>query len=479
MANGRSRSSGIFSGILLLTVGALLLIHNYRGVELDHLLRVWWPLPLILLGIVKLYERTAGRRFGDTTSARITAQEIYLVIGMLMLIGVVATVGSKRGHGIDFEPFVYGESFSFDFNVEPKTIPANARILIQNGRGDITVRSSPENQIEVSGKKSAHGWNEESAQRIAEKVTAEIVQNGDSYEVRPAGSNSGDSRVSLDLEVTVPEKSLLTIKTERGDITVSDMSADLNIMDMKGDVEVRGNNGDVSVDVRKGDVKISDAKGNLKISGKGGQIEATSATGTLTVDGDFYGPIRADKIAKGVRYVSSHTDLTLSQLAGHMELGSGNLEILDAPGNLTVRTRENNVSIENAGGKLKVENRNGNIELRFAAPPKEDIEVLNSSSGISVSLPGNSSFDLQADCEKCDIDSEFSGGGLQGNAGADSADSHHLAGKYGNGRGPKITLKTSYESINLRRTTGSLPEIPRMPAPPKAPAMPATKPDEL
>jgi hypothetical protein len=478
MANGRSRSSGIFSGILLLAVGALLLTHYYRGVELYHLLRVWWPLPLILLGLVKLYERTAGRRFGDTTSARITAQEIYLVIGMLVLVGIVAAIGSKRGHGIDFTPFK-GDRFSFDFNVEPKTVPANARILIQNGYGDITVRSSSENQIEVSGKKFAYGWDEESAQRVAEKVTAEIVQNGDSYEVRPSGSNSGDSRVSLDLEVTVPEKSLLTIKTEKGDVAVSDMSAELSITDMKGDVEVRGNNGDVSVDVRKGDVKISDTKGNLKISGKGSQIEATSASGNLTVDGDFYGPIRADKIAKGVRYVSPHTDLTLSQLAGHMELGSGNLEILDAPGNLTVRTRENNVSIENAGGKLKVENRNGNIELRFAAPPKEDMEVLNSSSGISVTLPGNSSFDLQADCEKCDIDSEFSGGGLQGNPGADSADSHHLAGKYGNGRGPKITLKTSYESIHLRRTADSLPEMPRMPAPPKAPALPATNPDEL
>jgi hypothetical protein len=478
MANGRSRSSGIFSGILLLAVGALLLIHNYRGVELDHLLRVWWPLPLILLGLVKLYERTAGRRFGDTTSARITAQEIYLVIGMLMLIGVVAAVGSKRGRGIDFGPFVYGDSFSFDVNVEPKAVPANARILIQTGHGNITVRSSSANQIEVSAKKSAHGWNEGSAQRIAEKVTAEIVQNGDAYEVRPAGGNSGDSRVSLDLEVTVPEKSLLTIKTEKGDITVSDMSADLSITDMKGDVEVRGNNGDVSVDVRKGDVKISDTKGDLKISGKGGQIDVTSATGSLTIEGDFYGTTRADKIAKGVRYVSPHTDLTLSQLAGHLELGSGNLEILDAPGNLAVRTRDNDVNIENAGGKLKVENRNGSIEVRFAAPPKEDIDITNSSSGITLSLPGSSSFDLLADCEKCDIDSEFSGAGLQGNA-ADSGESHRLAGKYGNSRGPKITLKTSYGSIGLRRTTGSLPEIPRMPAPPKAPAMPAAKPDEL
>jgi DUF4097 and DUF4098 domain-containing protein YvlB len=468
MANGRPRSSGIFGGILLLAVGALLLIHNYRGLDVSHILGHWWPLLFIFWGIVKLYERTAGRQFGDTTSSRITANEIYLVAGMLILVGLVVAIDIiKKEHGVDFSE-VNGESFSFDVNVDPKTVPANARIVIRTGRGDINVRSASGNEIRVSAKKTARAWNEESAQHIAEHVTAEIVQNGDSYEIRPAGFDSGDSRISLDLEVTVPEKSSLTLKTEKGDITASDIGADLNVMDLKGDVDVRGTNGDVSIEVRKGDVKVSDTKGNLKISGKGGQIEASSATGSLTIDGDFYGPIRADKIAKGVRYVSVKTDLTLSQLAGHMELGSGNLEILDAPGNLAVRTRDNDVSIENAGGKLKVENRNGNIELRFASPPKEDIEIINSSSGISLSLPGSSSFDIQADCQSCDIDSEFSGPGLKGNA-EESGDSHHLEGKYGSGRGPKISLKTSYGSISLRRTTGSpLPSIP--PAPPLPPA---------
>lgn len=476
MANSRGRSSGIFSGVVLLAMGALLLIHNYRGLDLGHLLTHWWPLLLIILGIVKLYERTAGRPFGDGSTSRVTAQEIYLVIGMLMLVGLVVGIDHLRDvHHIDLSE-MDGETFPFDVNVDPKTVPANARILIRTGRGDISVHSGAGNEIRVSAKKTARAWNEESAQHLAEHVTAEIVQNGDSWEVRPAGSNSGDSRISLDLEVEVPEKSSLTLKTERGNITASDIGAELNITDRNGDVEVRGTNGDVSVDMRGGGVKLYDTKGNLKISGQGGEIEAVSATGSLTVDGDFFGPMRADKIAKGVRYISPQTDLTLSQLAGHLELGSGNLQILDAPGNLTMRTRDNDVSIENAGGRLKVENRNGNIQLRFISPPKEDIEVFNSSSEITVSLPGSSSFDLQAVCQSCDINSEFSG--LKGND-ADSGNSHRLEGKYGSGRGPKITLKTSYGSISLRRTSGAIPAVPASPAMPKVLAMPRTNPDEL
>jgi len=47
-----------------------------------------------------------------------------------------------------------------------------------------------------------------------------------------------------------------------------------------------------------------------------------------------------------VRFVSHRTDLTLSQLAGHMEASPGHLEIYDAPGNVTVKTQDD-ITLEN------------------------------------------------------------------------------------------------------------------------------------
>jgi len=41
------------------------------------------------------------------------------------------------------------------------------------------------------------------------------------------------------------------------------------------------------------------------------------------------------------------------------------------------------------GGKVKIDNRDGNIELRFSAPPKEDIEISNAAAGITLTLPGS------------------------------------------------------------------------------------------
>jgi hypothetical protein len=466
MANPRL-SSSLFPGLLLLFVGLLLLLHNYRGLDVFTVIGHWWPLILIFWGALKLYERMAASRAGDPGSARITAGEVFLVLGLLSLIGIVVAVDTIHDNfplgGIDFG----GNGVDSDLVVAPKTVPMDARITIHNGHGNVNVRPSDDSQIRISGQKNARAWNQNDAQKAADKVSVEIVQNGDGYDVRSAGPGAGDSRVSLNLDVEVPKKAALTIRNEKGDITVADMTKPVSVTNGTGDVVIRGTGGDVSIDTRKGDIKVSDTKGNVKIAGHGGEINVSGATGGLTIDGEFYGSIRADKVAKGVRFISQRTDLTLSQLAGHMEASPGNLEIYDAPGNLSLRTQDD-ITLENPGGKVKIDNRKGNVDVRFSFVPKEDIEITNASAGITLSLPESANFEIAADCHSGDINNEFQSDSLKQTAGSGSGDSH-LEGKYGNGRGPKITLKTSYGSISLRRTSSDIPapaKPPRVKAPP-------------
>jgi hypothetical protein len=450
MANLRRRGSSFFPGLLLLFVGLLLLLHNYRGVSIGEVIGHWWPLILIFWGGIKLYERMAASRAGDPSAAKITGGEVFLVLGLLSLLGVVVGVDYFRenlpGHVRE-----WGNSFNFDLDVAPKDVPGDARIAIHNGRGNVSVRPSDEAQIRVSGKKNAKAWNESDAQQAADRVGVEIVKNGDGYEIHPSGVGTGDSRISFDLDVAVPKKASLTIRNEKGDITVADMAKAISVTNGVGNIEIRDTGGDVDIETRKSDIKVSDTRGSIKISGHGGEINISGATGGLTIDGEFYGAIRADKVAKGVRFVSHRTDLTLSQLAGHMEASPGHLEIFDAPGNVTVRTQDD-ITLENTGGKVKIENRRGNVEVRFSAPPKDDIEIDNASAGITLSLPESSSFEIVADCHSGDIDSEFQADSLKLTSGSKSGDSH-LEGKYGNGRGPKIILKTSYGSISIRKTS--------------------------
>lgn len=463
MAGTQGRSSGLFSGFVLLSAGILLLLHNYGHLDLHEFFVRWWPLLLIFWGLVKLYERTVGQRFGS--GGGVSAGEIFLVLGMLALMGMVVAVDYGKEKLGDTIGDIRGENFSFDLDVSPKEIPANARVVLRTNRGDITVRSSDDAEIHVSAKKNVRTWNETEAGRIAKPVNVEISKNGDAFEVRPSGYDLSDARISVDMDAVVPKRSPLTIKTDKGDVQASDFAADVAVTDQNGDVEVRDTAGDVVIEMRKGDAKVSDTKGDVKISGKGGEIEVSSVTGSLTVDGDFYGPVRADRIAKGVRVVSAKTDLTLSALWGHMEASSGNLDIVDTPGNLSLRTRDVEVNVENPGGKVNIDNRNAQTTVRFSSAPRDDLQITNSSSGISLTIPGSSSFEIVADCRNCDIASEFTGLSATKSESGDS----HLAGKYGSGHGPKITLKTSYGNIELRRTTVALPAPPKPPVPPAPP----------
>ncbi len=463
MANSRTGRSSIFSGLVLISVGLLLLLHNYHGLEIDSLLYHWWPLLLIFWGAIKLYERTAGARTSDPAAARVTGGEILLVVGLLTFLGIVVAIDiGKQKLNIDFGD-ISGDSHDFDLDVAPKTVPPNARISIRNGHGDVTVRGADSTEIRVSGKKNVKAWSDSDADRLSQRANVQIVQNGDGYEIVTPGFENASSRVAMNLEIVVPQKVPLTVRDERGDVTASDLLTGISVTAQHGDVEVRDTAGDVNIDMRRGDVKVTDTKGDIKISGKGGEVNVLGATGGLTLDGEFYGPIRAEKVLKGVRFISQRTDLTLTQLTGHMEAGSGNLEIADAPGNLTLRTNSYDVNIENPGGKVRIDNRNGNVTVRYSAAPKEDIEITNSSAGIDLSLPDSSNFDLLADCRSCSIDSEFSGSGLK-QTGGDSG-SAHLEGKYGNARGPRITLKTTYHSISIHKTSGIT--APPLPKPPK------------
>lgn len=451
MARNRQRSSGIFSGIVLVAVGVVLLLHNYRGLDLGDALLRWWPLILIFLGAIKLYDRVAIGRSGEARSARITGGEILLVIGMLTLLSCVVAYDYTKGVIKDRMPFEMGDAYPFDLDVSPMTVPPNARVTIRGGHGDITVRAGDASEIRVNGKKNVHGWSEDDAQHRSAAVSVQIVQNGDGYEVHPTGSGSSDSGISIDMVVQVPKKSQVFVRNDRGDITVSDMAAPVSLTNTNGDVEVHNTNSDVTIEMHRGDVKVSDTTGDVKISGRGGEVDVASTTGSFTLDGEFYGPIRADKIAKGVRFLSQRTDLTLTKLTGHLETSSGNMEIVDAPGDLALRTNRYSVTIENASGKVKVDNRDGDVDLRFSNPPKDDIDVNNANASISLTLPSASSFGINANCHSCDVDSEFSADTLKKTS-TDSGNSS-LTGKYGSARGPQITLTTSYGAVSIHKTS--------------------------
>src|SRR5882672_8269223 len=153
MANLRRRGSSLFPGLLLLFVGMMLLLHNYRGLGIVNVLGHWWPLILIFWGAIKLYERMAASRSGDPGAAAITGGEVFLVLGLLSLLGIVVAVDYGR-ENIPRHFREWGNSFDFDLEVAPKSVPADARITIRNGRGNIACVLRTTRRFEFPAKKT-------------------------------------------------------------------------------------------------------------------------------------------------------------------------------------------------------------------------------------------------------------------------------------------------------------------------------------
>src|ERR1700680_2577306 len=245
----RPRSSGIFSGLALIIFGVAFLLHNYRGFEFEAALLHWWPVLLIVLGLIKLYERTSSRY--EPGVARITAGEIFLVLGLLLLVGIVVGVDTVKGKfpGTQLELGDFGRnSYDYDLEVAPKAVSPNARITVRATRGDISVRSSDDPEIRVSGKKVIRAWSDNDAVQLADRVSVEVVKNGDGYEIHPTGPNTSDSRLGFNMEIVIPKKSPLTVRNEKGDVVVSDIAGPVGIANQNGDVDIRNTTGDVSID---------------------------------------------------------------------------------------------------------------------------------------------------------------------------------------------------------------------------------------
>ncbi len=444
MSNGAPRRSAV-GAVFLVLVGTLFLIHNFRPDLIQwRLLGKWWPVLLILWGVIRLVENLSG-----TGRRGLRGGEIFLLI-LLVLVGLGISYAPRIPEIIpDTEPedMPFIESADVTQELPPRPLEPGAMVRISTGQGDITVDATgDEKQLRVIVRKTGHAMSEDDAHARATDAKVNVQQSGRdvSLEASALGGREESARVSF--EVHLPRNVGLDLRTGRGDVHVNGVSGSVTASDTRGDVDARDIGGDLRVDLGRGDARVSQAKGNVHISGKGSEVQVTDVGGAATIDGEFYGPITARNVAQGARFVSSHTDLTIGGLPGRMTVESGDVHVENAAGPFLLTTDDKTISLEDLSGRIRVQNKRGDISLRLTTAPKEEIDLSDDSGTIELALPEKSAFEISATSRSGDIDDQWNASVLkvtrQGN---DST----LTGKVGT-KGPKITLNTSYGPIRLK-----------------------------
>ena len=138
--------------------------------------------------------------------------------------------------------------------------------------------------------------------------------------------------------------------------------------------------------------------------------------------------------------------MMLTSIPGDLEISGDALRATDVSGPMRFVTRSKDIHLEGVTGDLEVENANGDIEVHPADKLPMGKMVLTGRHGdISLVLPANSGFQLDATTRKGDITSDFGSVKIDSNSGGS-----HATGTVGNGAS-KLQINADTGDIRINK----------------------------
>ncbi|HST79367.1 MAG TPA: DUF4097 family beta strand repeat-containing protein [Verrucomicrobiae bacterium] len=448
------RQRSLFGPIVLIAIGVVLLLRNF-GVISTRGFWIWfsnyWPILLILLGVIKLIEYMWARASGNP-SPRLGAGAIVFLV-FFIIFGITTTrvshvdwQGLRNNIGIDDDPDVsdffngmFGTRYDFSDNFSQPVNATQMRIL--TSRGDIKITASADNQVHAIIQKALRSDSQNNANQLNESTHPQIVQQGDIAVLDLSSGNYQHGEFNLDLQL--PAKVAVTVTTHHGDITVSQRDGNVELSTDHGDVNFDQIKGDAVLHLRNGSITGKDISGNVTVDGSVHDADISDVKGTLTMTGTYWGDLQLAHIAKRVHFTTARTNLEFARLDGNFEMQPDDLRASAITGPFRLDTRSKGVHLEDVSGDIHIQNRNATIELQPKLP-LAPIEVNNAHGDISLSVPENAGFQLNAESMGGNINTDFD---LQVN---NERNNPSIRANVGKG-GPLVTLKAERGNIEVKK----------------------------
>jgi DUF4097 and DUF4098 domain-containing protein YvlB len=432
-------------------------MHIISAARIAWLFATWWPLLLILLGVIRIVEYGIARNQGGP-APRFGGGGIVLLI-VFVALGLSASSArhwnwQALNDNVDVNPGwdgVFGQKFEFTQEVS-QPLPGDGRVQIDSEHGSVTVHVTDNGDAPVKLVVHRHvaAESQEEANKYNDKQKPTITVEGntlhvDSGEKQPQvqiGFVMGP-RIISDMEIWAPRKAPVQISAAHGDVTVTQRDADVKISTTHGDVQASQIKGNVDVTSHKGDIQISQITGDVHLDGKADDITLTDISGVALLDGEFFGDTKLSHIGKSVKFHSTRTDMELGKLDGELNMDSGDLHATSVHGPFEVHTRAKDIRLEDISGPITIENSHGEIDLRPKSP-FGDVNVSNHQGAIHIVIPENAGFAVNARSSRGELESDFNLNVTK------TGDDHVGQGNVGNG-GNKLQLTTDHGTIEIRK----------------------------
>jgi len=401
--------------IVLIVIGGVFLLHNF-GIRLPiwRFFGHWWPLLLILWGVIKLFEHANANRQGYRTGG-IGAGSVFLLI-LIIIFGLGAHYSSDVNWGgvrdqiqIDDDlGGMFGNAYTFDDTLE-QSFPADGSLRIVSDRGAITVQPNDSDNIKVVVHKKLYANNQNDADKYNQGSKPVVTVNGNAVLLNANTNGAGDHGVTTDMDIYVPRKAALDIASRRGDLNITERKGDVKISGQRGDVTLSDITGAVKINLEKGSVRVNQIVGDVDVDGRIDDANIDDVNGSVRLNGDYFDSIHLSKIAKSVTFKSSRSDLTLGSVSGDLEISGDSLRGTDVTGPSRLVMRSKEVHLEGVTGDLELESSNGDIEVQAGKKlPVGKMTITGRKGDVTLVLPANAGFEINASARNGDINTEFS-----------------------------------------------------------------------
>jgi DUF4097 and DUF4098 domain-containing protein YvlB len=458
--------------VVLIILGIVFLLGNMHLLSWARLgtwFAHYWPLLLILWGVIKLIEHQQAQRDG-LPSRGIGAGGVCLVI-LIVICGLIATQASRfnwgeirDNMGIDGSDLdnVFGQTYSFDDHLEQDIPPAVTSLRVSDDHGAVRVSVADDKKITVVIRKRVGAESQNDADKYNQQTKPQITLAGNLM-VLDAKAQAGDHSVQSDLDISIPRKMELHITGRKGDVSVNGRDGDVEIAAQHGDVSVEEINGNIKLNLEKSSAKVEQVTGDVHIDGRLNEVSVMDVKGSVQLDGEFEESVKLARITKNVAFKSSRTDMEFSRIDGELDLDSDDLHADKITGPVHLTTRSKQIRLEDVSGDVRLQNDNGGVEVSMRSLGNVQIDSRNGD--VQLSVPDKAGFRVDARTRDGEIQSDFP------ELKIDNGDHEATAsGSVGNGAS-HIVINNQHDGIEIRKASAAA--SPAVPAPPATPTRPA------
>ncbi len=434
--------------LLLICIGVVALLANMHVLDMSSFwsfYHTYWPLLLISLGLLLAAEAIFVH--SHQQSLRIGCGTVLLIL-ILAGLGIATALSyTQSWASIRSQLRALNDAQMWQFfgqrhearQTLTLPIPAHGTLIVNNKAGNITIHTSPDAQLHITLDKSVYAGSDADAQRKLDALQPLTETTGNTTTLRIPSSFSNS--VALTLEI--PASVALQAKVEEGGIDITGRAAAVTAETHFGNVTVDGVNGPVQVTLQAGNATVQNVNGPVTLHGQAGEFTLTDIHGTATLDGEFFGNLHLQRITGAVQYHSSRTSMAMANVTGTLTLDPADLKADGITGPIDITTRAKDITLSGLSGPLNLHNSDGFINVQ-AAPTLAAMEIDNSEGGITITLPADAHFSVDAAAHGGKVQSDFP-------LSLQSFGSGETAQGAVNGGGPTLHLTADKDNITLKK----------------------------